>query len=193
MLKNLRAMRRQRGMTLVEMLLYIGIGALIIVGGVVLYQAAFSDTRTNDARRQILAMQANIRNLYANQAGFVDSNGVALSMQQLFDANAIPADMRGTTAANTRHALGGTVAVAPANSGGGANDRFTITFTQVPGEACIRLATMNTSVGGQGGFDGLRVNGTALMDAADTSPVTIAEATDACGRGTRVTMVWTLF
>jgi hypothetical protein len=52
---------------------------------------------------------------------------------------------------------------------------------------------MNTSVGGQGGFDGLRVNGTALMDAADTSPVTIAEATDACGRGTRVTMVWTLF
>lgn len=177
------AMHRQRGTTLVESLMVIGIIAILIVGGVLLYQQAVSGSKSTSAQRQLLAVQAAVRNLYSTQSSYA-----GLSNTVLFDANVLPGDMRDEAngADFTRHALGGLVTVQedPTDA-----QKFQITFGNVASSACIDLVRLNVGSGSSSGVDSVDVDGNVL-----TLPVDVPQAVTACGDGSaRVAVTWTMF
>ena len=70
-------MKRYRGVTLIESVLFIVIALAVFVGGLVFFQQASESTRVNDAVRSIVSLQSSIRQSFQSEAGF-GADGVDL-------------------------------------------------------------------------------------------------------------------
>ena len=132
--------RRRKGVTLIEAAMVLSILAVFIAGVMTFYTTADGSRKTSTAISELGAIQQGIRSLYASQATYAGvGNGI------LTNTDLLPAKM--IDGANIRHSLNGLVTVAPANTGGGVGSGYSVEFTNIPIDACTKMATQDLGRG----------------------------------------------
>ncbi len=176
-----RADKRNAGVTMMELLVWIAVAGIILAGVIVTFQKVLGGNKTNTAQTQLMELQTGIRNLWANTNDF----GTGDLTATLKSANQLPATM--IDGANVVNPWGGSVTVT------GATAQFTIQFNGVPTDACTKLSLVSAAntAGAGSGITSVKVNGSTL-----SIPVAPAAATAACGQsGSGAsggnTLVWT--
>lgn len=163
---------RNRGVTLIESVLFISIALGLIVGGISFFAQADAAARTNEAVRNITAITAEVRSLYLKQESFADlGNGVVLS------SGSVPKTLSvtGTTISNE---FGGTYTLAPGTTA----ETFTLTSTSLPKAICTRLLPYDA---GGNGVAGAFIEGAEVAGAEGYAPV--PETAGAVGPGAAAT------
>lgn len=130
----------QSGRSMVEMLGVLAIIGVLSIGGISGYSKAMAKYRINKTLDQISTLVMNIRTLYASAVNYAGlNNGVAVQM------GIIPRDMlqaaRGSTVASgisIINVYGGQIKL---TAGGTDNRNFYVTYSGLPMEACVSIAT----------------------------------------------------
>lgn len=128
--------KKKKGLTLIEALLFLGIAAVVIVGAVVLYNNTSNSQRTNDALAQIQAYSTGVKGMYSGQSNYGTGSLAAVVIN-----GGIAPD----------NAVNGTGLVNPWGNPShvfGTNDRFQIAFESVPQDACVRILSSNLLTNG---------------------------------------------
>lgn len=146
---------RQTGMTLIEIIVVLAIGALIIGGALSLYSNASSAQASNQMNSDLTAVRASVKSIYSTQGGY----GTASLNSVLINAQKVPTTMSvsGTT---INHALNGTLVV------NGATNNFTMTTSNIPTDVCVALLSAAS------GFTSIQVGSNAARTAFPISPST---------------------
>lgn len=155
-------LKRQRGVTLMEVLAVMIIGLLMIIGAFTLYSTTQNKQREGDILTAMMTLQTNIRDLYYGKNSYED-----ITASTIVAAGAAPSTLVGSN---------GTSLVSPYDSAsqvtitsGTGDAQFEILVPAVPQDSCISLSTK------RGSFNSVEANGTAIED--------IADATGACTDG----------
>lgn len=164
---------RQAGLTLVETLIAVVIGIIIIAGAFVVFGQVTSGTKLSGAEQDLVTAQLNIRQLYQGQPNYT-----GLSISTALAAKVFPNDMVNGTQVND--AWDGPVTIAAASN----PTQFTIQFTQVPQDICVKFASFEA-----GQWEAFTINGTGIDQTGGSNPVT--EASGACTTGNTNTLLWT--
>ena len=162
---------RQRGATLLEALGFLGIAGAILVGSLSLLNIAFSSTGTNRTTEELSAIVNGTKGLFMGQ----NSYGTGSLNTSLATAKVFPSTLS-ISGATVTNAWGGPVTVT------GATTQYTITYTLVPADVCMKAISTN----GSAGFVSVAVN----AGTATTPPITPSAAAAACDAATN-TIVWT--
>lgn len=173
--------RKSLGITLIETLLALAVGAVVVIGAIAFYISATSDNQQTAANRQLQAIVGNVRTLYSGQSTYAGlTNTLAIS------ARAVPAEMVNGTGGLT-NPWKGVVTLGASATG----DFFTIQYAGVPKDACVKTLSMNNS-GSGGSAQKITVNGTVRYDAtaATATPITPATAVTFCANETTNTLLW---
>ncbi|HEY1096800.1 MAG TPA: type 4 pilus major pilin [Alphaproteobacteria bacterium] len=117
-MKQMNTRKSEAGFTLLELLLVVGVGALLLIGGIATYRLVSEGNKVTDTARMIMTIRNEAQNLSQGQ-GY---DGV---QQALVDAKVINDPQK--------NAFGGTIVVS-------ANDTLTITIDEIPTNACRKLA-----------------------------------------------------
>jgi hypothetical protein len=162
---------RQRGVSLLEVIAYLGVAATIIVGAVALLTNAFSGARSNRAQEELAAISTGVKRLFMSQPG---AYGTGSLNDSLISAKVFPTTLV-VEGSNVRNGWGGNVTVT------GNTPTFDIGYDNVPQEVCVEmLSTANL-------FQTVAANGSAAL----TPPVTLAQATAQCNQAQANSIVWT--
>lgn len=130
----MKFLKKHRGLTLVEALLFLGIAGVVIVGAVSLYNNASSNNKINEARGQIEAIVGGVKSLYETSPTYA-----GLSVGVVINAGVIPQNaVQGTTII---HPWADAVGVRPTGASAAQQRTFDIIYNNIPGEACIGLLT----------------------------------------------------
>lgn len=162
---------RQRGASLLEVIAYLGIAAIVVLGAVSMLGSAFSNAQANRTIEEVVSIRTGIKRLYMGQAA---SYGNGSINEQAIKARFLPA----TLAVNNnviKNAWNGDVTLTGATSG------FDIKYAGVPQDACI------TILSGATGWTKVKVNATNDIVAFPVSP---ASAQTVCGNDTN-DITWT--
>jgi hypothetical protein len=170
-MKRLAISRRHRGVSLLEVIAYLGVAATIIVGAVALLSNAFSGARTNRAQEELAAISTGVRRLFMGQAG---AYGTGNLNAQLAAAMVFPSTLA-VSGDQVSNAWNGAVTVT------GNTSVFEISYAELPQAVCVELLSTSSH------FIGVAANGSAAL----TPPVTLAQATAQCDRAQSNTVVWT--
>lgn len=157
---------KQKGMTLIEMVLVLVIGTGIIAGGVGYYNSASSSAASKDLVGGIASIQSGARALAAGTGNF----GAGSLNGALIRNNKIPPALK-PSVANIFTPAGQTITV------NGATANFTITVTSATPTECTTLITNS------GSFLSYKVGGGATVTAVPADPVA---ADAACGAAATV-------
>jgi prepilin-type N-terminal cleavage/methylation domain-containing protein len=163
--------RRQAGMTLIEVIVVLAIGALIIGGALSLYTSASASQSTNQFNAELAALRAATKSLYAGQGGYA----VGSLNTVLINAKKVPTTMT-VVSPVINHSMNGTVTVT------GATTNFTITATAIPTEVCVGV------VAAASGYTQIQVGSNA---ARTTFPVPTATASTDCAAAATQNIVFT--
>jgi major structural subunit of bundle-forming pilus len=168
---------RKRGATMMEVIAYLAIASVIIAGVLVLLSVAFGQSKTATTLTQLNQIQTAVRNLYSGQAGYS-----GLSTTVIVNSKALQQSMiSGTT---IRHAFNGDVTITPVTTtGGGTNSGFTVSFANIPQDACQTMLTKDLG-------RGLYEAGASVKAQQPNLPFTLAAATTSCS-ATYNTVTWT--
>ncbi len=177
---------RQRGISLIEGILYLVLALSLVVGGIILFQNAQLSNRVTESARGIVSIASETRALFQNSSSFgaadADLNGVLIS------AGAVPLNFQAD--GGIRHPWGGEVNVIGSPTGFG-DQFFSIEMVGVPSDACIRIATVDAS--GQGtlgvGIAAVTFGGGATLE-IDAGPVDVAAAETNCNGATGLTVTY---
>jgi type II secretory pathway pseudopilin PulG len=180
-MKFLNRKKLARGFTLVEILLVVGFIALASIGIYVIYTKVSVTNQANTEGHNLDTLRAGIKNLYGGQSTYT-----GLTQVVAVNARIVPDSMVTTGATTITNSFGGNVTIAPANLGAGTNNGFTITYPNVPGAVCSKLA----STGGTG-FDAVSIGGT-VVKTFGTNTMNIATVATQCATdtGNGLTMVF---
>lgn len=128
---------------------------VLAVGGIAGYSKAMQKYRINKTLDQISMMITNIRTLYSAQGNYD-----GLSEKNAYALGVVPEEM-GTNGTLT-NPFGGAVKISTYGSSSGREDRqndtFTVSFENLPREACINIATQDWGFGQTAGFLGIGIN-----------------------------------
>src|SRR6185369_12329945 len=125
-LKQLKQLKKQAGITLMEVIAGLLIIGLVVAGALSLFGSADSSQKSNQMLSDMTALRSAVKGMYAGQGGYgtANLNGV------LKTANRIPATM--TADASTppviTHSMNGTATIT--GTSGGA--QFSIAITNIP-------------------------------------------------------------
>lgn len=180
---------RQRGVTLLELVMWTAIASVIIVGAVVLYQQANDGTKLNASVRSIVSLQSSTRALYNGSSGF----GSGELNSSLIHAGAVPADLLVDTdddgeADAIVNEWDGEVTL----TGNGSS--FLLSYDEVPDDACTRLITTASSDSGTTGVGIITIDVAAAGGTPGTGqapPITPADAEALCDNGDNL-VTWEL-
>lgn len=166
--------KNEAGFTLLELLLVVGVGAILLLAGIATYRLVTSGNNVNEGNKLVQTIKQQVQRLYQGQSTYGTANITAA----LVNAGIFPAD-----------ALNGTTPVTPWDTNivvTGATNNFTITFQDLPEDACIQMGT--TDLSNDPDFVGITIGGTAPTDQSlanvDTRCVATAASND---------IVWTFF
>lgn len=165
------AMKKQRGVTLMELIAGLAVMSVIVVGAVSLYSSATSSESSTSLQRDIGALQAATRQIFNGQGtyGAVRLNSI------LNTANKVPSTLAvsGTGATMVfKTRANGDVTV------NGVNSTFTIALTNVAPELCVPLMT------NAAGWTSVQVTGGIAQTAFPIPPAT---AQTECTKGSVMT------
>lgn len=141
-----------RGLTLIEVLLALGIAAVVIVGAVAFYNNASNTTKMNEAKAQIQTIGGGIKTLYASQSSYssVSTNVVVnagIAPQNAIDGNQLINPWGGATIVS------------------GAARTFEIRMEEVPNDACVNI--LSSGILNEGNIISMRVGATTFTNDAD--------------------------
>lgn len=177
-------MRKQAGMTLMEIIAALAIIAAVIVGALSLFNSASSSNQAVTMLKDIIAIRAAVQQLYLGQGGYAGTAGGAVHTQ-LNTARKVPTDLTFIDAATGfRTPWGGALSIAPVTVGA-ATPQFTITLTAVPPDVCVQLVTNASN-----GWQSASVNGVEVAATPAAFPVTPAAASTNCVAA-GATIIWT--
>ena len=177
--------KKKRGFTLTEIAIVLGIVGLILGAIWVAAAAVYTNLRTSKTSTQLLNIVQNVRAMYAT-SGVVDATAdmttlgaqTTAAAKTYINAGVFPADMLNgpaATADTVQNAWNGNVAVTSA-TGTTASDSFSVTFSNVPQQACITILTSTTGNGRDPGLFGVNV-GNAVAPAANWAPANFINST----------------
>lgn len=168
--------QNEKGFSLLELLLVVGVGALLLLAGIGTYQLVTSGSTANDAVRLLATIKQQAQRAYQGQAAYDPNMLPTLVAMQAFPSGVV--DQATGVASDP---WGGAITVgaaAPATN-------FTITYPAVPSASCIQIGTAFTEADTD--FVSLTIGGAAVL------PVTTANVVAACGVGATPAMAWTFF
>ncbi len=155
----------QRGASLLEGIAYLGVAAIVVLGAVSLLTNAFSSAQTNRAAEEIVSIRTAVKKLYMGQAA---AYGTTAFTASLITAKAFPSTLAVDTAGTgITNSWNGAVTVTGTNGG----STFTLTYANVPQDACINL------VSGASGWTQIDRGG---ANPITTFPATPAQAATVC-------------
>jgi type II secretory pathway pseudopilin PulG len=165
----------ESGFTLLELLLVVGVGALLLIGGIATYRQVTAGNQANQAQQTLLRTAASIRTAYQNQVDYAGLDAAAAE-QTLIDLGIFPS----VAAPPIPNAFGGEITV---DTGAG-NETFILEYTEVPQPACLNLGM---AIQDPAEIEELVVNGTAIAP-----PITVAQLQANCVAGPNNGMNWEL-
>jgi prepilin-type N-terminal cleavage/methylation domain-containing protein len=162
---------KQKGFSLLELLLVVAVGAILILAGLAIYRNVTNQTEINESSRLLNVIKQETQKIFAGESTY-PANIVPI----LINADAVPGSaVNGTALVNP---YGGAITVI---QNAGNNAQFNIVFNAVPQSACISLGTMYTN--NEPDFVNLRINAIA------TVAPTVAAVNTACAAAN--VMTWT--
>lgn len=134
----------EKGATLMEVFGVLAILAVLAASVWGIVNSAWSRYRLSATLSQLQTLQKGITRMYAS-AGKYDDLAETNAIKKLLDNNVPPADMK-VDDNNLRHAMGGSVTIAPVTNNtslgyGRACDSFTVTFDKLNKKGCLELAS----------------------------------------------------
>ena len=172
---NTMTKTREGGFTLLELLLVIGVAALLLIGGIATYRLVSEGNKTTDSTRLLLTIRQQTQTMAQQSSG----SYVGID----FDTTAPDATealvVAGILKEGQRNPFNGNIFIQ------GAANQLTVRFEGLPKAACVRLMQSMTnpsdliSVAGNGG---------ATLSGTDI-PVTATNAAAGC-TGTSNTITW---
>lgn len=126
------------GFSLLELLLVVGVGALLLLAGIATYRLVTQGNDVNDAVRVLTTIKSQTQKAYQGQNGYgaagTDLVPILVAMQAfpagVLDTNNLPI-----------HPWGGAITIVSSNIIGDTRS-FDIDFAGVPSDACINLGTV---------------------------------------------------
>lgn len=172
---------KQAGFSLLELLLVVGVGALLLLAGIATYRLVTQGTSANEAIRVLTTLKEKTQRAFQGQRGYTNGSLV----DTLVTMNAFPAGVLDDQD-NPIHAWGGDITIV------GAGRNFDIAYVDVPPDACVSLGTSFDEEDTD--FVSLNVGGTTYDDASgdEINAVNLAESCDS-NDGQPVTMTWRFF
>ena len=177
----MRMLKKQKGVSLLEAISFLGIAAIVIAGSVSLYRGARGSAEMSSLSQQLSALQSNIKMATAGQSYYgtsVWSNGVATQNlnASMINAEAIPDGLR-VSGSNLFNSFGGLVRL------DGDATSFWIRYENVPQDVCVKLAPQTGT-----GWMGLSINGN--WSAITTAPIAVSTAVSQCSSATSNYLIW---
>ncbi len=177
----------ENGRSMVEMLGVLAIIGVLSAGGLAGYSKAMFKHKMNSTLDQLTMLVTNIRTMYGTQ-----DNYDGLSASQAIKLGIIPAAMQGANSTLvspfkgpvTIVATSATTAGVTAQTGAAAT-AFAVTYSGLPAEACINLATADWGSGAGSGFIGVSTgagqkSGEKVGDTKEGRPLSVGEAISGC-------------
>lgn len=170
-----RRQASKKGFTLTEAAIVLGIVGLILGAIWVAAGSVYRNMRVATTTDQLLQIVQAIRSLHATQPA-IDP---ALNIINLSRAGGVPKDMMNdiNTPTAITNVWGGAVVLTRESA-----TEFTVTFEDVPNDACADLLTRNT---GSGRDTGIVSAGSATDIAAADMPITVTTAIGECTGDTK--------
>ena len=161
----------QNGRSMIEMLGVLAIIGVLSVGGIAGYSKAMLKFKTNKTIDQIAMTVTNIRTLYAQQPAYDITTADAYDMGVIDDAMYVTKKEGDKQVFDKlTNAFNGTVYVEPAQNGAidekTSNHAFVLTFSGLPSEACMAIATNDWGSNYSSGMLGITV-GAGTVKAVD--------------------------
>ena len=176
-MKEIKQIKKQAGISLMEILSGLVIFGLVIAGALSLFDSANSSQRGNQMLADVTALRTAVKGLYAQQGGYgtANLNGV------LKASNKIPTTMSvdGASPPVITHGMNGTVTVT------GATTTFTIALTAIPTDVCVQLLTQSAS-----GWNSIKVGSAEAITAFPITPET-ASGSSYCSAAKTNTVTFT--
>lgn len=166
--------KTRRGFSLLEITLVLAMIILVAAGVFTIYKKVQSSQRAEREARNIATIKAGVRTLYAgksNYAGLV--NQVAIEANIIPDTMLVPGSMR-----TIMSSYGGPVTVYSSDYGitKGPDSSFTIIYTGVPDEDCVKLVPPVV-----GDLSAAKVNNTRIKEIGGV--LDLEALTTACSQG----------
>ncbi|MBP7565979.1 MAG: prepilin-type N-terminal cleavage/methylation domain-containing protein [Burkholderiaceae bacterium] len=167
-LRNAGTTRRQRGISLLELIAGLAIIAIIIIGALALISQADASARSTEMLRGVSGIQASVIGLGKSRGSFGGGSAGDDLTAAMIRAKAIPDNwVKGSgSTATIRHSYGGEVTLK------GYDIEYRLTLSAVPAEACIRLIAEQAG----SGWNQVKVG----SDTTVTFPATLGAANTAC-------------
>lgn len=148
----------QMGATLLEVLMVVGIITVITVSALSFFNSTNEASKIQEATKNLGTLTAGVRNMFNSQGNY---NG--LTNDVILTGNSVPPSMRnGNSTTDLKHGWNSAgITVAPATQVS-ADDSFTITYVDVPQEACVEIVSSTYRQ-----YDSVEVEGTAITGVAD--------------------------
>lgn len=145
--------RNQGGFSLVEILLVLGIIAILAIAAFIIFPQVQASNRANTEQSNITTIAAGVKNLYGATRNYSSVTNGVVNTARIF-----PPTMNGGVFGSTTPITSSwseTVTVAP----GPSTDLFTITYAAMPTEVCTKLVP-----GLVQNFEAVTVGSTPLTD-----------------------------
>ncbi len=163
-------LQNQKGFSLLELLLVIGVGAMLLLSGIAIYRMVTRDKTVNDITEVVLATKTAIHRLYRTESTYGVGNLLPAMVAAKIFPNNVHVDPAGPTA---YHPSGGIIDV---NATGG---NFSILISGLEPSACIKLGqALNPDT--ESDMVSLEVDSGAVTVFDLSNPATPAALTGAC-------------
>lgn len=166
-------LKKQTGMTLLEVTAALAIGTIIITGALALFAGGSAASNSNAFVQDITSLRSAVKSLYLGQGSY----GTASINGTLINGSKVPSDWTGSGTTITNN-FGGAVVVT------GATSTFNLTTGAIPKDVCI--GALPSAAKGWN-FVGVGADAAAALTAATIAPasMTTSQATTSCSAATQ--------